>query len=48
MVRAGCMAVSDGVVYFASWGTHLYAVDSLSGRQLWRFKTEGMIAPSRP
>ena len=32
-------AVSDGMVYFGSYDKHLYAVDTKTGKQKWKFKT---------
>jgi outer membrane protein assembly factor BamB len=36
----------DGVVYFTSLDTHLYAVDADSGKMIWKFKTGAPIISS--
>jgi outer membrane protein assembly factor BamB len=38
--------VAGGVVYFGSLGNHLYAVDTKSGQEKWRFRTEGGVFSS--
>ena len=35
--------VSDGTVYFGSDDPHLYALDSATGAERWKFKTGGRI-----
>jgi outer membrane protein assembly factor BamB len=37
------LVVVDGIVYFATMDGRIYAVDALSGRQLWRKKTKRRI-----
>jgi outer membrane protein assembly factor BamB len=32
-------AVAGNVVYFGSFDSHLYAVETETGREMWRFKT---------
>ena len=39
-------AVSDGVVYFGSEDTHLYAVDATTGEEKWKFKTGNWVYSS--
>ena len=39
-------AVVDGVVYFASLDTYLYAVDQATGKEKWKFKSRMPIASS--
>ena len=34
-------AVSSGVVYFGSLDNRLYAVDTKTGQEKWRFRTKG-------
>ena len=41
-------AVADGVVYIASLGGHLYAVDQETGVEKWNFKSRMPIASRRP
>ena len=38
-VRSALPAVSDGVVYFGSMDAYLYAVDSQTGTEKWKFQT---------
>jgi outer membrane protein assembly factor BamB len=39
-------AVSDGMVFFGSDDTYLYAVDIKTGQEKWKFKTEGRVESS--
>src|SRR5262245_14633103 len=39
-------AVAGGVVYIASLGGHLYAIDQQSGREKWNFRSRMPIASS--
>ncbi|MCX6701390.1 MAG: PQQ-binding-like beta-propeller repeat protein, partial [Methanomicrobiales archaeon] len=39
-------AVANGVVYVGSADKNLYAIDAATGRELWRFRTEGEIFSS--
>ena len=39
-------AWADGVLFFGSDDGHVYAVDSASGRQRWKFRTGGPVAAS--
>src|SRR5204863_9646733 len=34
-------AVQAGVVYFASYDSHFYALDAVSGQLKWKFATKG-------
>lgn len=35
---------SDGVIYFSNWDKHLYALNSESGKELWRYNCQGFIS----
>ena len=39
-------AVSNGVVYFGSDDSNLYAIDALKGKEKWRFQTGGTVDSS--
>jgi outer membrane protein assembly factor BamB len=39
-------SITDGVVYFGSNDSCLYAVDATSGIQKWKFKTSGIVSSS--
>src|SRR5438309_9965807 len=39
-------AVSDGLVFVASWDTNVYAIDEHSGQQKWSFNTGSVIFSS--
>ncbi len=38
--------VADGVVYVASKENHLYAIDAETGKQIWFYKTDGLLFAS--
>ena len=40
------LAVVDGVVYFGSWDNHLYALDTKTGEEKWKFKTGDLVNSS--
>lgn len=39
-------AVADGIVFFGSDDTHVYALDANTGKQLWTFATNGYVDAS--
>jgi outer membrane protein assembly factor BamB len=38
--------ISNGVVYFGSNSTYLYAIDAVTGEEKWRFKTGSSVYSS--
>ena len=40
------IAVVDGVVYFGSYDKHLYALDTKTGEEQWKFKTGDCVSSS--
>lgn len=38
--------ISDGIVYFGTFGGYLYALNSITGEKLWEFKTDSEIKQS--
>ena len=46
LVSSKSLAVSNGIVYFGSEDTYLYAIDTLTGEQLWKYKTGNSVYSS--
>ncbi len=45
---AGCPAVKDGIAYFGSLDSYVYAVDAKTGKMLWKTKANKAIMDSSP